>query len=254
MPKVLDINGVPTWSDDFGAGAEHVVLLHGGFGDSDLLLQAFAKLGDSYRVSAFDRRGHGRTPDTDAAFHYDDMATETITYLETTGGVAHLVGFSDGGIISLIVAQRRPDLVARMVLIGTNFHYSALLGTNSFTEGSDVMNMIRDGYSANSVMGADYFGTFAGKTLGMFSSEPTMTTSDIVAIRQPTLVMVGDDDVVELGHTVELYESLPNGQLAVVPRASHLLPVEHPELCVQTIRDFLASAFEVTTFMPARRG
>ena len=81
-----------------------------------------------HRVVSFDRRGHGRTADIDAPFHYDDMATETIGVLEAVvGGPAHLVGWSDGGIVSLLVALRRPDLVRRMVVIGTNVHHDALL-------------------------------------------------------------------------------------------------------------------------------
>ena len=40
------------------------------------------------------------------------MAADTIGFLETVvGGPAHLVGFSDGGIVALIVAMTRPDLV-----------------------------------------------------------------------------------------------------------------------------------------------
>ena len=41
--------------------------------------------------------------------------------------------------------------------------------------------------------------------------------------------MVGDDELVALNHTCALYESLPAGQLCVVPRASHALPLEYPD-------------------------
>ena len=82
----------------------------------------------AYRVVAFDRRGHGRTGDTEAPFHYDDMATETVSVLEqVVGGPAHLVGWSDGGIIAMLVALRHPDLVRRLVLIGANFHFNGTL-------------------------------------------------------------------------------------------------------------------------------
>ena len=44
------------------------------------------------------------------------MTTETIGVLETVvGGRAHLVGWSDGGIVALLVALRRPDLVGKLV-------------------------------------------------------------------------------------------------------------------------------------------
>ena len=56
------------------------------------------------------------------------MATETIGVLEqVVGGPAHLVGWSDGGIVGLLVALRRPDLVDRLVLIGANFHFDGVV-------------------------------------------------------------------------------------------------------------------------------
>jgi len=53
-------------------------------------------------------------------------------------------------------------------------------------------------------------------------------TDDIAGITQPTLVMVGDDDLVPLAHTCSLYQALSRGQLAVVRGASHAFPFEQP--------------------------
>jgi pimeloyl-ACP methyl ester carboxylesterase len=51
--------------------------------NSDLLLDALGDpFAEHFRVVAFDRRGHGYTADTPAAFHYKDMATETTGVLE----------------------------------------------------------------------------------------------------------------------------------------------------------------------------
>ncbi|MET3141112.1 UNVERIFIED_ORG: pimeloyl-ACP methyl ester carboxylesterase [Arthrobacter sp. UYEF10] len=67
------------------------------------------------------------------------------------------------------------------------------------------------------------------------------------------LVVVGDDDLVALPHTVSLYEALPEGQLAVVPGASHALPVEQPDVLTGLIRNFLAAAEHPHTLFPIRR-
>ena len=105
-----------------------MVLLHGGLSNSDALLDTIGgPIGAHHRIVAFDRRGHGRTADTDAPFHDDEMAAETIAVLEAVvGGPAVLVGWSDGGIVALLVSMRRPDLVTRQVLIGTNYHHDGL--------------------------------------------------------------------------------------------------------------------------------
>ncbi len=89
-----DIGGHRTWFADTGGAGEPVLLLHGGLSDSELLLEPLEPaLGRRYRVLAFDRHGHGRTADTDAAFHYDDMANETVAAIEKLiGGPTNLVG------------------------------------------------------------------------------------------------------------------------------------------------------------------
>ena len=85
MGQYLDVGGHETWVVDQGSGPEIVLLLHGGLSSSDDLLGAIGvPLTEHYRVVAFDRGGHGHTKDTDAAaFHYDDMATETVDVLES---------------------------------------------------------------------------------------------------------------------------------------------------------------------------
>src|SRR3954447_26315788 len=124
----IDILGHPTWATIESEQDATVVILHGGLSDSDAMLDTIgAPLRETYRVAAFDRRGHGRTADTDAPFHYDTMADETIAFLEHIGGPAHLVGWSDGGNVGLLVALRRPELVGRLVTIGSNYHHDGLL-------------------------------------------------------------------------------------------------------------------------------
>lgn len=253
MAPTMNINGVPTWWDEFGSGNECVVLLHGGFGDSDLLMGCFADLGKSYHVSAFDRRGHGRTPDSAEDFHYSSMVDETISFLEQTGGPADIVGYSDGGVIALNLAIRRPDLVKRIVLIGTHFHFAGLIPTDDFEADGLGMELIRAVYEVLSPDGVDHFPVYVEKTLRMFGTEPVLTVADIQNILHTTLVLVGDDDAIDLGHTIELFRSLPNGQLAVIPRASHLVPLEHTELCIRLIKDFLSGPDDAVTYMPIMR-
>jgi pimeloyl-ACP methyl ester carboxylesterase len=228
-------------------------MLHGGLSNSDLFLNSIGPdLAERYRVVAFDRRGHGYTADTDVDFHYSDMAAETIGVLEqVVGGPAHLVGWSDGGIVALLVALGRPDLVRKVVVIGANYHRDGILPIEEDLQSR--RQLLAADYSERSPDGPDHFETAFGKALALFAAEPTLTTADIARITQPTLVMVGDDDAIPLGHTCSLYEALPNGQLAVVPRASHVLPLEHPHVVAGLIVDFLQATDPPETLMPIRR-
>ncbi len=254
MGEYVDIGGHPTWVEERGGGDEAVLVLHGGMSNSDFLLNAFGDaLADRYRVVAFDRRGHGYTADSAAPFHYEDMADETIAVLErVVGGRAHLVGWSDGGIVALAGAMRRPDLVERMVLIGTNFHYEGVLPAN-LPPDSPFRSQIREEYAARAPEGAEHFQEMVDKSLTMWTTEPTWTEGDLTSITAPTLVLVGDDDVTLLSHTATLYEELPAGQLGVVPRTSHALPIERPAEVARIILDFLAAELPPATLMPVRR-
>jgi pimeloyl-ACP methyl ester carboxylesterase len=251
--RSVDIGGHPTWVDQRGTGQSQVLVLHGGLSDGEILLDGWeASLGATHSLTAFDRRGHGRTADTEAAFHYDDMATETIAVLESVvGGPAHLVGWSDGGIVAIAVAMRRPDLVRRLVLIGTNFHFDGALPVDL---GDDPgLAVIVSRYAALSPDGGEHFSVVAGKFMQMSTTEPTWTTDDIATVQAPTLVLVGDDDLIALEHTCALYQALPQGQLAVVPGASHTVPIERADETAAIIDRFLTAELPPTTMMAVRR-
>ncbi len=253
MGDYSDVGGHPTWVDERGSGAETVLLLHGGLSNSDLLLDAIGgPLAERHRVVAFDRRGHGRTADTSAPFHYDDMAIETVAVLEqVVGGSADLVGWSDGGIIAVLVALRRPELVGKVVAIGANYHHD---GINPMVMDlvSPVLAMIAESYGERSPDGADHFPEVLSKSLAMVDSEPTLTTDDLRKIGAPTLVVSADDEIVRLEHSCSMYEALPAGQFAVVPASSHALPIEKPAEVARLILEFLAAG-PPQTFMPVRR-
>ena len=124
----VSILGHQTWTSTGTEKDQTVLLLHGGLSNSDLMLDAIGgPLAERYHVATFDRRGHGRTADTSEPFHYRDHGGRDDRVLEYLGGPAHLVGWSDGGNVGLLVALQRPDLVGRLVLIGSNYHHDGLL-------------------------------------------------------------------------------------------------------------------------------
>ncbi len=247
-----DLEGHRTWFADSGGVGEPILLLHGGISDSDLLLEPLEPaMGERFRILAFDRRGHGRTADTGAAFHYDDMATETIAAIEKLiAGPAHLIGWSDGGNVALLVALRRPDLVRSLVLIGSNYHFDGNMPTGP---GGSGPKMLRDRYAERSPDGAEHFAAVFEKSKAMWATEPTLTTDDLRRVSVPALVVVGDGDLLTLAHTASLYESLPLGQLAVIPGASHGVVFEKPDLVIRLIGDFLNAPGKPETHMPVRR-
>lgn len=114
------------------------------------------------------------------------------------------------------------------------------------------MAPLRDLYTAVTPDGADHWPVVLRKMAAMFAVEPTLTT-ELSRITAPTLVVAGDDDMMTLEHTVDLYRAVPDAQLAVVPGTSHAVPLEKPELLNTLILDFLTKDAAPTMF-PVRRG
>ncbi len=90
--------------------------------------------------------------------------------------------------------MRRPELVDRLVVMGTNFHYDGVLPLE-LDEDSPVASQLFEAYAARSPDGPDHFGELFQKFLAMVTTEPTLSVGDIATITAPTLVMVGDDDL-----------------------------------------------------------
>jgi pimeloyl-ACP methyl ester carboxylesterase len=257
MGAYVEIGGLKTWYDEQGKG-DPLVLLHGGLVTNDTWGPQMADFGARFHVLAPERRAHGHTPDVEGPLSYDDMATDTIGFLETVvGGPAHLVGWSDGGIVGLLVAMGRPDLVRKLVAISANFDTNgatpeAAGALESMTPESEDTAMFRQMYEAASPDGPEHWPLVFGKMMEMLTTQPNLTPADLARIGAPTLVVAGDDDVISIEHTTTLYRAIPNAELAVVPGTSHTLTMEKPELVNRIILDFLEKD-PVPTMMPMRR-
>lgn len=252
MPEYIDLRGHQTYSYEWDNDGEAVVLLHGGLSKTsswDYLL--VPSLEDEFHVFAYDRAGHGFTGDKQGSLHFEFQRDEAIAYLEdVVKEPAHLIGYSDGGIIALMVAIARPDLVKSIVAIGANYHYDAPLSEFSEAEVSE------EEQAEYNLISPDAPHTLLEKKIRMnqiWKTEPDIALSDIATIQCPVLVLAGDDDVIKHDHTISLYEALPLGQLAIVPGTSHGVVKEKPALMMANIMQFLEDLTYPQTRQPIRR-
>lgn len=252
MPEYLKVDGHDVYCYEWENDGEAVVLLHGGLSKTSswdyLLVPA---LEDDFHVFAYDRTAHGFTGDRTGSLHFKFQAKEAIAYLETVvKEPAHLVGSSDGAIIALMVAIARPDLVKSVISIGGNFHYSGVdfeMGEPSVSE---------EDLAEYTLVSPDAPHTLLEKITRMFQiweDEPDISRKELSEIQCPVLVVSGDDDVVTLAHTQELYEALALGQLAVLPGTSHGLVKEKPQLFNAIMMQFLEDLSYPITIAPVRR-
>lgn len=238
----VELDGHRVWHEVSGVG-DPVVLLHGAFaGASSFGAQTPVLVGAGFTVFVPERRGHVHTPDVDGPLTYAAMAQDTIAYLDAiVDAPAHLVGWSDGAVVALLVAQRRPDLVARLVLIGQYFNSSGRVESSeldALLASPETMSYLRAEYDQVSPDGPEHFAIVHAKTLEMIATEPEIDLLTLSTVTAQTLVLQGDRDEVTVAHSTAVVRALPDARLAVLP-GTHGLPIEAPELVNALLVGFL---------------
>jgi pimeloyl-ACP methyl ester carboxylesterase len=240
----IDVGGVRTYYEVTGTG-DPLILLHGGLCPAETWDAQTATLAEQYRVYVPERYGHGRTPDVDGPITYENMAQHTIAFMEALGiEAAHLVGWSDGALVGLLVALRRPKLVRKLVWID---QYVTLDGAPDgilpFLAGMSVDTVppfAVEMYRAFSPDGPDHFGVVIDKLRTLWVSETGVDLADLEHVTAPTLILAADGGGMTLEHVAAVRRALPDTQLAIVPGTSHGLVMEKPHVVNQLIIDFLA--------------
>ncbi|MCA9863762.1 MAG: alpha/beta fold hydrolase, partial [Thermomicrobiales bacterium] len=99
--QIATLNGAEIAYAVTGAG-DPVVLVHGGDANSEHWAFQVQALASQYQVILLDSRGHGRSPYNGGPLTYAQLADDVVALLDLLGiARAHLVGWSDGGIIGL---------------------------------------------------------------------------------------------------------------------------------------------------------
>jgi pimeloyl-ACP methyl ester carboxylesterase len=188
-----------------------LLLLHGG-GDSGE--HSFARqldvFSEQFRIVAPDQVGQGRSADVPGPLTYTGMMEDTAALLQQLK-LKHVdvVGFSDGGILALMLAVRHPELVRRLVISGVNI---APEGLNA-----DDLAELRATQNPKPQ-------TIDEKLTHLWATSPTeaeLNVAMLAQIVQPVLVISGDRDAITLEHTVKIFHALPNAELCILPGTDH---------------------------------
>jgi pimeloyl-ACP methyl ester carboxylesterase len=252
MAQYVQLGAVRTWYDEHGDG-EPLVLLHGGLVDARFFAPNLEPLAQRFHVYTPERRGHGHTPDVEGPITYQLMADDTIAFLdEVVGRPADLLGHSDGAFVAMMVGMQRPELVKRLVMISGGFNKSGEAMPDVELDVDQVVAFVGPSYGEVSPDGEAHLPVVAAKIRDMAKKEPDLEASELARVTQRALVMFSDDDLMTLRHAVEMYDALPNAELAVVPGTSHFLTQEKPQLVNTIVLDFLTNE-PVATVAPIRR-
>jgi pimeloyl-ACP methyl ester carboxylesterase len=188
-----------------------LVMLHGG-GDSGFhtFEQQFSTFSLHHRIVAPDQVGQGHTPPVPGPLSYTHMMQDTVAVLQQLKlRDVDIMGFSDGGILALMLAVRHPELVRRLVISGVNIAPEGL--TDEEREGLRAADSPRPK-------------TIDEKLTKLWLSSPTtseLSLALLATIHKPVLVISGDRDAITLEHTLQIYRALPQAELCVLPGTDH---------------------------------
>lgn len=217
-----------------GTGAP-VVLLHGNGEDSGywenqrpVLLRA------GYRVIAMDSRGHGQSGAGWQGLSFALFAEDLRTVLDALGVKrAHIIGFSDGGNLALKFALTYPQYVDRLVLNGANIEMlNGVLPSVQLPLYPIVGTLALAGkVSAKAKHKHD--------VLALMTRDYGVTWNDLRTIEAPTLVIVGEHDLILGSHSRRIAEALQNGTFCSIDGAGHFCAAESPARFNLTVLRFL---------------
>jgi pimeloyl-ACP methyl ester carboxylesterase len=236
------VNGLQLYYETHGSGRP-LVLLHGGLMTIDLnfgpLLEPLAA---SRQVIAVELQGHGHTADIDRPMTIQALAGDVVALLDQLGiAEADLFGFSLGGLVAYAVALGAPARVGKLIVASADAHRppgreSAPLDDDRMPTPADFQQM-RDAYDAVAPDPA-HFEEFAARTSAMVH-EFAGWTDELRSLQVPTLLIFGDRDFSPLSDVLELFELLPDAQLAVLPGTTHIGVTRRPGEVLALITPFL---------------
>ena len=217
----IDINGITLFYKMSGSGLP-LLLLHGNGEDHTIFDEIADKLKDHFTIYAIDSRNHGRSSRTKDC-SYDVMAEDLSAFIKALGlGRVNILGFSDGAIISLILAMHDQECIGKMALLGPN------LKPEDFTEKS--YQYLKSVYEET-----------GDPLFKLMLEQPDIELDDIKKIMVPTLVVGAEDDIYKPDTFEKIAAALPNADLKIVGGHDHGSYIVHNDMMYyDLIRHYLS--------------
>ena len=260
------VNGVRLAVEETGQG-EPLVLVHGSWDDVRVWAFVDSDLAKSFRVIAYDRRGHTGSEDGAEPGTRQDDEDDLAALIEDHGiEAAHLVANSFGGSIALGLAARRPEVVASLCI-----HEPPLL---SLAQDDPVVAQLGEGVSSvvelidsgdhetaarnfvEMVLGPGGWEMMSPEerdamigNAGTFADEqrdPAWADADLDALAafdRPVLFTTGDQSPPFFAAVIaRLSEAMERAEVRTIAGAGHVPHLTHPEEYVSLVTGFVRGA------------
>ena len=218
--RKLTVNGVTLHYEVAGEG-KPVVLVHGNGEDHhlfDVEIEQLAAAG--YKVYAPDSRGHGANEPL-SEYHYADMAEDMHQFIKALAlGRPAFYGFSDGGIIGLLLILNHPDCLSALAISGTNLSPEGT--TPDFIEEITAMNEKEP-----------------NPLVTLMLTEPHIDPEALKNISIPVLVTAGENDLILESETKKIVEMIPDATLKILKGHDHGSYIAGSEIMGELLIGFL---------------
>jgi pimeloyl-ACP methyl ester carboxylesterase len=204
-----------------GSG-EPLLLLHGNGEDHHIFDCLSPLLARDFAVYAIDSRNHGQS-DSSPEYSYQSMCQDMVSLIcRLDLAPVHIVGFSDGAIIALYLAQQQPQLIRKMALLGANLRPADF-------KPEQYRQIVRE-YSQD-----------PSPLLQLMLTEPDIALSQLRSINIPSLIIAGENDVFRPQLYPEMAQALPDSRLLIMPGHDHSSYLENSDLLYPHLYDFFKS-------------
>jgi len=212
-------NGISIYYERVGDGPP-ILLLHGNEEDHSIFDRLIEALKTDHDVFALDTRGHGESEKV-RSFHYSDMADDVASFITELNIKKPIVyGFSDGGIVGLILASKYPGILSGVIASGPN------LTPKDLKLSARLPMRIKNIFKRDPLV-------------KMMIFEPNITYMDLSKIEAPVLITVAERDVIPISHAEYIADKIPNGRLTIVPYENHYSYIIHSDRLFPLISDFI---------------
>lgn len=224
----------------------NLVLLHGALGSQQQLRPLAELLSSYFHVFTFNFEGHGGKA-SDSAFSMELFANNTIDFFRDNNlEQSNIFGYSMGGYVGLHVAKTHPNLVDKIVTLGTKFNWTKAAAENEVKMLNPVIiekkvpkfaKMLEEIHAPND------WRIVLNKTAKMMmdlADGKKFTDADLQQIKHRILIGLGAlDKMVSLEESKQAVNNLPNSQLKIIEGFQHPIEKNDIHLMSEFITDFL---------------
>lgn len=229
--KFAEVNGIKMYYETYGEG-EPLLMLHGNGQSINAFMNQVDVFSQKYKVIVVDCRERGKsTYDKTKELTFDIQVEDLKQFLDQQKiNKVKILGWSDGGILAILMALKYPELVDKIACSGANIFPDGVTDEEYKKSQETLARLIKQNKDGKNDVYIDLY--------NLDLKYPNLKYEDLKAIQCPSLIMAGDKDVIKTEHTVKIAETIPKGQLAIIPNSTHSVVVEKPELFNSLVMTF----------------